>query len=101
MRHPVSTNASPSCILDALVNHNRAEEMRSYIYIILGKPGPTGKTWLVDRLVSRGYNALEISGDLYLLVDYPTITNHVIVDHERKQVVIVLNQLLRKENSNE
>ncbi len=90
------TNASPSRILDALLNHNRAMEMDSYIYIVIGKPGPTGKTWLVDRLRSRGLTAIEIMPELNLMVNYLDDRNHVFLDHENHQVLIVLNQPISK-----
>lgn len=92
----VGTNASPSRILDALTNHSRATEMASYVYVVIGKIGLTGKSWLVDRLRSRGLTAMEIMPELYLMVNYQDNDNHVFVDHERKQVLIVLNKPISK-----
>ena len=61
-------------------------------YIIMGRPGPTGKTWLRNELVKNGFNAIEISEDIFFLVNYRDDNNLIIVrgDH----VVIVLNQIL-------
>ncbi len=90
------TNASPSRILDMLMTHTRSMDMVTYTYIVLGKPGPTGKTWLVDRLRSRGLTAMEIIPELNLLVEYRDDRNHVFLDHENHQVLIVLNQPISK-----
>lgn len=67
-------------------------DAREYTYIILGRPGSTGKTWLCSELRYHGFNAFEISEDIWELVRYNDEENHVIVDDFKKQVVIVLNQ---------
>ena len=90
------TTVSPSRILNAIVCHDMAEEFRSYVCVVLGKPGPTGKTWLVDMLTSRGFRAMEISNDLLFLVEYCDDRNHIAVDHYHKQIVIVLNKPISK-----
>ena len=67
-------------------------DAKDYTYIILGRPGKTGKTWLCNELRVHGFNAFEISEDIWELVRYNDEENHVIVDDFKKQVVIVLNQ---------
>jgi predicted transcriptional regulator with HTH domain len=65
-------------------------------YIILGAPGPTGKTWLTDRLTEDGYRAFEISEDIGELVLYRDDKNHYISDYFSKVVTIVLNRSLER-----
>lgn len=67
---------------------------RSWRYIILGKGGPTGKTHLCNLLCENGYNAIEISEDIWDLVNYNDNKNHYQIDYMKKQVVIVLNKKL-------
>ena len=66
-----------------------------YLFIITGKVGPTGKSWLKKELITQDYNAVEISGSLYSLVEYTDDKNHFIVDEYEKTVLIVLNRNLR------
>lgn len=67
---------------------------KDYTYIILGHPGPTGKTHLCDALKSRGYNAIEISEQVGNLVSYKDSKNHYEIDRINKTVTIVLNMRL-------
>lgn len=73
---------------------NAHDEEREYTYIILGRSGPTGKTWLCNELKVHGLNAVEISEDIFDLVHYKDDENHCTIDDFRKCVVIVLNQFL-------
>lgn len=68
-----------------------------YTYVILGRSGPTGKTWLRNYLVEAGYNAVELSEDIIGLVEYKDDKNHFIVNRMQKMVLIVLNHSIRKE----
>lgn len=70
---------------------------RDWVYIITGRGGPTGKTFLCNQLKKNNYNAFEISEDISTLVNYRDDRNHYIVDHVKKQVVIVLNKLINRE----
>lgn len=65
---------------------------REWVYIITGKSGPTGKTFLYEQLKKNGYNAIEISEDMVGLVIYQDTENHYFVDHAKKKLVIVLNK---------
>ena len=67
---------------------------RSWTYIILGKVGPTGKTHLCNMLCENGYNAFEISEEIWDLVKYNDNKNHYKIDYSKKQVVIILNKKL-------
>lgn len=64
------------------------------LYIICGKPGPTGKTWLWNALRQAGHNAVEITDAIGPFVDYRDNENHI-HDGGFGQVVIVLNKPLR------
>lgn len=66
--------------------------LKDYTFIITGKIGPTGKTWLTDKLRESGYNAIEITNQLYTLVDYTfPDRNAVHFDRINRTAVIVLN----------
>lgn len=62
-------------------------------YIVCGKIGPTGKTWLCNELRKAGHTAIEISEGLVNFVNYCDDENHM-----RRfgfdQVMIVLNKPL-------
>lgn len=71
---------------------SRAE--RGWTYIIMGKSGPTGKTFLCDMLKRNNFNAIELSEDVIDLVEYNDNKNHYKVDYARKLLLIVLNKPL-------
>lgn len=79
----------PNRILRSIIEDNDKE----YTYIVLGRPGRTGKTWLYRGLIQAGFTAFEISEDVCNLVDYRDNKNHFIVDKIYKKVIIVLNEL--------
>lgn len=60
--------------------------------IILGRPGPTGKTWLCNKLKEYGFNAIEISEDIYKSVIYTDDDNHMYMNAETRCVTIILNR---------
>lgn len=82
---------SPSRILYEIL---REPYIKDYTYIISGRPGPTGKTWLSYKLESNEYKVVEISEKMYNLVHYEDADNHCLVDDFRKAVIIVLNRTL-------
>lgn len=67
---------------------------RDWKYIILGRPGPTGKTFLRNMLIEHSYDAVEVSENIWHLVNYKDSENHFEVDYLNKQLVIVLNRPL-------
>lgn len=48
---------TPNRILQFIKNNH--EYFKNDTFIILGRPGPCGKTWLCDQLRNSGYNAIE------------------------------------------
>lgn len=71
---------------------------KNYTFIILGKSGPTGKTYLCELLRSQGYNAFEISEEVLPYVEYVDDRNHYTIAGIHKQVTIILNQRLHDQN---
>lgn len=67
-----------------------------YLFLVLGKPGPTGKTYLTQRLKEHGYQVAELSEELAPFLNADKF-NHVIIDDLEKQVVIILNRDLPKQ----
>ena len=92
---------TPSEIAHYLIDNrgNSIADRSDYTIVILGRPGPTGKTWLCNTLKQHGFNAVEISDEMAHLVDWMDISrNHCFVDLEDKHVVVVLNkELVRTE----
>lgn len=89
-----SANLTPVKILEGisklLLNSDE------YTYIVLGRVGPTGKTWLCKQLHKLGYSAFEISEDMGRLVSCIDDENHVRIDEYRKVCVIVLNTPIKE-----
>lgn len=87
-------NLTPSRILDFVIKSqdDPAFNSKGYTYVILGKSGPTGKTWLCHKLKTYGFNAIEISEDVLPLIEYNDDKNHIALNGVYKTVVIVLNK---------
>lgn len=64
--------------------------------IVMGRVGPTGKSYLTEQLRSAGYDAVEISEMTAGLVDYPDFENHYICDLDSKTTIIILNHYLKQ-----
>lgn len=84
-----SKNFSPEFIL-SIVKDN-PEAIKNYRFIIMGKTGPTGKTWLAEELRKIGCDAIELSEDICGYVDYTDFENHYLIDPFNKITVIILN----------
>lgn len=93
-----STNKTPQEILNMIIKN---EIYKNYSFIIMGKSGPTGKTWLTHELRERGYNATEISEHINDLVEYKDNRNHVILKYTRNLIFIILNRPLERKPKKE
>lgn len=89
---------TPNDILHRITNMN-LRHADSYTYIICGKSGPTGKTWLWKTLKCHGFNAIEISEDIVGLVEYRDDKNYFIVNERDGFIIIILNKLLERGNN--
>lgn len=69
-------------------------ELKNYTVVIIGTPGPTGKTTLCKLLISAGINAIDISESLdsHVAYLYPN-DNDIDIDRENKIILVVLNRL--------
>ena len=104
-----NTNPTPSEIAHYLIDNrgNSIADRSDYTIVILGRPGPTGKTWLCNILTQHGFNAVEISAELTHIIGWgaaidPSVIdvnrNYCLVDLEDKHIVVVLNkELVRTE----
>ena len=70
---------------------------KDWTYMILGRRGPTGKTYLWDQLRKNGYNVIEITEDINPFIEYKDTKNHFFVYDSCKCVVIALNKPLKGE----
>jgi hypothetical protein len=67
-------------------------EKHPYTFIVLGRGGPTGKTWLCTGLKEHGFTAFELTESIMTLVEYGDNKNHVIKNDVNKTITIVLNE---------
>lgn len=65
-------------------------------FIITGKNGPTGKTYLTNWLNKKGFKAIEITEDLLGYVLYINDKNHFVLNRFGDAMTIVLNEPLIK-----
>lgn len=67
-----------------------------YTYVIFGRSGPTGKTWLWNKLRVNGYRAVELTETFTEcgVTCCSSKDNLFILDDLTKQVVIILNNIL-------
>lgn len=93
--YDLSVNPSPAKILHHIVDC-KTFDANGYTYIICGRSGPTGKTWLKKALKDFGYNVIELSEDLINLVEYNDDKNHFIVNGMENSVLIILNKPIVK-----
>ena len=84
---------SPSRILESIKSY---DENREYLCVIMGRVGPTGKTWLCNRLKEEGYNAVELTEDIYALVNYTDNANHVAINSGSKTITVILNESYKR-----
>jgi hypothetical protein len=68
-----------------------------WIFVIIGKGGPTGKTWLTNQLRLRGYKALELTDALLGVVSYEGNINRIYEDWTNKTMTIILNRPIKEE----
>lgn len=93
MRYAMTKDWSPARIL---WEYGQSDRYKDYTFIILGNSGPTGKTWLHNKLVDLGRRAIEITEYVYPHIAYMHYENAVEVDELTKVIVIILNKDVRK-----
>lgn len=93
IKHQVT---SPKDILNWITDSQKSV---TYSYIIMGKSGPTGKTWLYSQLKERGYDVTELSEYIIGEVDYKyDDRNTVIVNEIDGKIIIILNKPIMTES---
>ena len=73
-------------------------DKEEYKIVVTGKQGPTGKTWICNRLLSLGYKVCEL--DLNELTDLPRYQedkNYFLIDKDLKFIVVILNKEINNE----
>ena len=91
---------SPSRILRYLIEDTffQIEHAKNpWTFFILGRNGPTGKTWLCNGLRKYGFMAFELSESILPFVSYQDNGNHVIKDEAGHNIIIILNRSLKGE----
>lgn len=84
---------TPQAILNKIID---CEDSFKYDYVIMGRSGPTGKTWLYTKLKELGYNVTELSEYINGRVAYSNSINQVIVNDLDMKVIIILNTTLNR-----
>lgn len=72
-----------------------SEDRHDYAYIIMGRPGPTGKSTLCKILKMQGLNVFEISESIVGQVVYTKEHNSIDIDILNKVITIVLNERVK------
>ena len=63
-------------------------------YLVMGKGGPTGKSWLVNQLKEAGYRAIDVTEDAFeFVISRKTSGNYMKIDRMNKIVYISLNDI--------
>jgi hypothetical protein len=91
---------TPSRILRYFVDDGMfrdSHEQKPWTFIIFGRRGPTGKSWLCNGLKLYGFNAYEITESIYPVVTFTDERNHVIENEMNRTIVIILNESLKGE----
>lgn len=91
----IRENPTPREIYDAITRH-KIGDVKTKTYIITGKVGPTGKTWLWNELRRSGHKAIEITEQLGPFVTYNDDRNHCVEVGLGNAVLIILNKPLQK-----
>lgn len=86
-------NMHPSRIFHHI--NDEVPNSKEYIYLIAGRFGATGKTWLCEGLKQHGYNAIEITEDVCEYVIYRDNKNHYYINPTKKLVIVILNEWLK------
>lgn len=92
---------TPSKILRYFIENSIFQiehQKHPYTFIVLGKSGPTGKTWLTTGLKKYGFVAVELTESIIPFIDYRDDENHVIKNYMDNTIIIILNQPLQKGN---
>lgn len=87
-------NKTPEEYLDLVTTCMFGQIYRGYTYYILGRCGPTGKTWLTEKLIEHGYRAVELEALNWLVFDLLR-RNYVYIDRGTRSVYIILNKPLK------
>lgn len=85
---------SPQSILRTILLFR--PESKDYTIVVMGETGPTGKTWIYEKLKSNGFRVTEITEQVYKIVDYRDRKNHVLVDEVQRTIIIVLNVPIKR-----
>lgn len=74
---------TPNDILQFIKNNH--EYFKDDTFIILGRPGPCGKTWLYNQLKNSGYNAIEPTE--FLIHAHISFVSLVSIDRRKNMVI--------------
>lgn len=99
MEKRIRKGLPPSPTASQIYEHiiaNEAGDANLYTYIISGKPGPTGKTWLRNKLKEAGLRVHEITEHCVNFVQYNDDENHFIRDGIDDTVIIILNRRIKR-----
>lgn len=92
---------SPAYIADMICEHFNSWGInaKAITVIIMGRPGPTGKTWLCENLTQKGFNAIELDLEHCKVdIQYHDNKNHYKIENHpfgnASTVYVVLNEIL-------
>lgn len=83
-------------IMEIIEHFCHMDAKKENTYIIMGRTGPTGKTWLCNTLKKFGFKAFDLSGYVNYSIEYYGNFNYILRDCYDKITIIVLNKPLRE-----
>lgn len=83
-------NFTGNDVYEIITRYSKPDSTKE-IFVITGRPGPTGKTTLRNRLKNVGYNAIDVSN---CMEPYLKKGNHIIPFIDG--YIIVLNNLIER-----
>ena len=88
------TYHSNTDIRNEILHGTHTWNAKEMIYLVMGKGGPTGKTWLVYQLRGAGLRAIDVTEDAFeFVISRRCSGNYMKVDEANKVVYISLNDI--------
>lgn len=92
---------TPACIAHFIINDFKRHNvpLSEAVCVVMGKPGPTGKTWTCKELRKNGIKAVEFDELLFSYtkevdVAYNGNRNYYKTDFDQNTAIVILNEYL-------
>ena len=94
MMNEIKTYYSNIDIRHEILHGSHTWDAKEMTYLVMGKDGPTGKTWLVNQLRGAGFRAIDVTEDAFeFVISRMTSGNYMKIDEANKVIYISLNDI--------